>query len=372
MRELLHNVSHILYKGVAAAYKTKIGFLYDLSESGSSNTLFEATVLNSLASCNKFLDFNAKELTPELLVRSLALTCYKRAKTYGHIPQLFGLAIVEDKGYIYVALQTMSNTVCKSIKPKPLSAKRHSELITEFVFKTMLQYLTIARPLSSRVLEYTCNSNTALSQSIIPLLENTTNAVYPFTDTPPEVIFSGSWDPLTQEHMYVASIAEVFCNSKVYFEVSMDTIRGPSLDLLDAERLIQQFDNMYFVITKAPTFLEKAKIFPNVTFVVGIDTWLKVIDPKYYAFPLDELINRFNQYGSKFLVFGRQEGERWLTMSEDQTYDIARKVPQHTISDTPEEDYEPEDVMRSILEIKSLPKPEDDNRRHKRKHVVGL
>jgi len=126
MRELLHNVSHILYKGVAAAYKTKIGFLYDLSESGSSNTLFEATVLNSLASCNKFLDFNAKELTPELLVRSLALTCYKRAKTYGHIPQLFGLAIVEDKGYIYVALQTMSNTVCKSIKPKPLSAKRHS------------------------------------------------------------------------------------------------------------------------------------------------------------------------------------------------------------------------------------------------------
>jgi hypothetical protein len=369
MHDLTSNISHIPYQGVAAVYKSKIGFLDSILEAEFPKILlFETSILNSEAACQKFLNLDLRSLTPEHLARRLAVVSYQRAKEYGHITQLFGLALVEGDGYIYLALQTSDTTISKAIKPKKLDPPEKNKLISQFVFKTMLQQLTSAKPLSNQVVDYQFNSNTSLSQKIVPLFENKEKIVYPYkTSGSPKAIFAGSWKPLTREHMYMTAIAEVFCDTTVYFEVSIQPIKGPPLDFIETENLIKQFDEMHLAITKAPTFLEKAKLFPGATFVVGMDTWLEIISPKYYDFPVNELIRQFKQLQVDFLVFGRQQNGSFITLADNLSFGIARKVPQHVFSENPENDYQSEGEMREALQKEKYQSPS-----YKRKSVVGL
>jgi hypothetical protein len=167
--------------------------------------------------------------------------------------------------------------------------------------------------------------------------------------------------------MYMTAIAEVFCDNTVYFEASIQTVGGPLLDFIEAEKLIKQFDEMHLAVTKAPTFLEKAKLFPGVTFVVGMDTWLEIINPKYYEFPVSELIRQFKQLQVDFLVFGRQQNGSFLTLADNLSFGVARKVPQHVFSEDPENDYQSESEMRAVLQKEKYQSPS-----YKRKSVIGL
>ena len=65
------------------------------------------------------------------------------------------------------------------------------------------------------------------------------------------------------------------------------------------------------VITRAATFLAKARLFPGSLFVVGTDTLQRIGDPKFYdANPQqrDAAIAEIADLGSRFLVFGRAPG----------------------------------------------------------------
>ena len=61
-------------------------------------------------------------------------------------------------------------------------------------------------------------------------------------------------------------------------------------------------------ITLAPTFAEKANIFPKATFIVGADTIRRIADAQYYGHDPAEMsksIRRIAASGARFLVFGR-------------------------------------------------------------------
>ena len=84
----------------------------------------------------------------------------------------------------------------------------------------------------------------------------------------------------------------------MFDDASCTTIDG--LDLPEPERVC--------ALTRAPLFAHKAKLFPGSTFVVGADTAIRLVNPKYYgasrlamAFFFDELQGR----GCSFLVAGR-------------------------------------------------------------------
>jgi hypothetical protein len=72
-------------------------------------------------------------------------------------------------------------------------------------------------------------------------------------------------------------------------------------------------------LTRAPTFREKARLFPGTTFVVGVDTAERVLDPRYYdgsqarrQAALDEIA----QAGCRFLVAGRVDAAgRFVTLA---------------------------------------------------------
>src|SRR5262249_44797666 len=61
-------------------------------------------------------------------------------------------------------------------------------------------------------------------------------------------------------------------------------------------------------LTRAPTFAEKAELFPGVLFVVGVDTALRLVQPRYYGDSEARMmaaLERIRASGCRFLVAGR-------------------------------------------------------------------
>ena len=79
-----------------------------------------------------------------------------------------------------------------------------------------------------------------------------------------------------------------------------------SLDLIVTESSVW--------LTRAATFVDKAKIFPGATFVVGADTAMRLGVAEYYvnAAARDAAIATLVSLGCRFLVFGRLIEDRFL------------------------------------------------------------
>ena len=79
---------------------------------------------------------------------------------------------------------------------------------------------------------------------------------------------------------------------------------------------IMQFKNeqAHLVLTNVPLFIEKARLMPNCHFAIGYDTYVRILDPKYYGDSkanLCKTLDQFIAYGTKFIVAGRLVDGKW-------------------------------------------------------------
>lgn len=139
----------------------------------------------------------------------------------------------------------------------------------------------------------------------------------------PRVLLAGSFNPVHSSHLRLARLAARRLGSAVDFELSARNVEKPTLrpqDIEDrAERLRQAAAEDpalgHLWLTAAPTFVEKARLFPGVVFVVGLDTFDRVADPRFHGSgarhqaALAELAER----EARFLVFFRHihKIDRW-------------------------------------------------------------
>lgn len=92
------------------------------------------------------------------------------------------------------------------------------------------------------------------------------------------------------------------------------------------------------LLTRAATFVEKARLAPGCTFVVGVDTLERIGDPRYYdcdAARRDEAIEQIAAQGCRFLVFGRSVGDRFQTSADAKVPAALRAL----CDDVPESDF---------------------------------
>jgi len=99
---------------------------------------------------------------------------------------------------------------------------------------------------------------------------------------PPVGILSGSFHPLHDGHEELRRTAEGILEGPVYFELPVINADKPSLDVNDVAARLAQFPAPV-AVTGAATFVEKARLFPGVTFVVGADTAERILQPRFYA-----------------------------------------------------------------------------------------
>jgi len=129
---------------------------------------------------------------------------------------------------------------------------------------------------------------------------------------PPAVVLPGSFNPLHDGHLVLGRVAEDIKQQPVAFEISVTNVDKPPLAAGDVRARLAQFAWRARVeLTRAPTFLEKARLFPGATFVIGADTAERLVATRYYggdeermAAALQEIADR----GCGFLVAVRIDG----------------------------------------------------------------
>ena len=149
-------------------------------------------------------------------------------------------------------------------------------------------------------------------------------------------VLSGSFNPLHQGHQELVTVASRTLNAPVIYELSVSNVDKPPLeDEVVLERIdqVRQFGDL--AITKAPVFYEKAQLFPGCAFIIGWDTMVRLVDPKYYENDHAKMILALNQIraaGCDFLVAGRINDSEFRTLADVQIpsvfQDMFREIPE--------------------------------------------
>lgn len=131
-------------------------------------------------------------------------------------------------------------------------------------------------------------------------------------------VISGSFNPRHSGHDQLAKAASELLALPVAFELSVTNVDKPELGLAEVGRRIDQFMGHGSVIaTRAPVFYEKARLLPGCTFVIGFDTLVRLVDPKYYDGSEGTMMSAFMEMkalGCSFLVAGRLDKAEFRTL----------------------------------------------------------
>jgi nicotinic acid mononucleotide adenylyltransferase len=154
----------------------------------------------------------------------------------------------------------------------------------------------------------------------------------------PFVLFPGSFNPMHEGHVLLARVAEELRQQPLAFEISVANVDKPTLAGETVRHRLAQFAWKSPVeLTRAPTFLDKSRLFPSTTFVIGADTAERLVAPKYYGddelrmhVALEEIANT----GSSFLVAVRIDAVGRVRALNDipvprRYADLFTEIPEH-------------------------------------------
>jgi nicotinic acid mononucleotide adenylyltransferase len=155
---------------------------------------------------------------------------------------------------------------------------------------------------------------------------------------PPSVLFPGSFNPMHEGHVLLARAAEELRQQPLAFEISVTNVDKPPLAGETVRHRLAQFAWKSPVeLTRAPTFVEKSRLFRGTTFVIGADTAERLVAPKYYGddelrmhVALEEIANS----GSTFLVAVRIDAAGRVRRLDDipvprRYADLFTGIPEH-------------------------------------------
>lgn len=132
----------------------------------------------------------------------------------------------------------------------------------------------------------------------------------------PRCLLPGSFNPVHEGHRRMLALAAARLGAAGgACELAILNPDKPPLSPGDAAARLAGFSDAEAVwLTRAPTFPEKARIFPGATFAVGVDTLVRIAEPRYYGGPAG-LAAALSLLGRcRFLVFGRRAATGFETL----------------------------------------------------------
>ena len=138
------------------------------------------------------------------------------------------------------------------------------------------------------------------------------------------LVFPGSFNPPHRGHAALAqaSIHAMKQCDIVFFEISITNPDKPPIPANEVAMRVLKFLELAkkefedikawgILLTNAPLFTQKARLLSpdhgELTFAVGSDTMVRIIDPKYYNHSTAEMLSVLTQMNSNFVVGGRLE-----------------------------------------------------------------
>jgi nicotinamide mononucleotide (NMN) deamidase PncC len=129
-------------------------------------------------------------------------------------------------------------------------------------------------------------------------------------------LIPGSFNPVHAGHRELHRVSQEILGGPVAFELAIVNADKPRLDFHSIDQRRAQFATEALVVTRAPLFVDKARLFPDTTFIVGYDTAVRLIDPRFYGQSPERMhaaLAELRKLGARFLVAGRLTDSGFLT-----------------------------------------------------------
>lgn len=312
-----------------------------LSISGASKTLIEATIPYSNSSLNNYIGETPKQYVSKSTALSMAKSAYINGTQYDRdFSKIIGVACTgaistnrERKGenQAFIAIWSPSLKYIRHVLIKKGERNRLEEedLISSLVIKSIEEKIMGSSELEIILTE---SESTTIEQTefLSDLDALISDHLQSITLTGPKLIgidrnfkggiLSGSFNPMHQGHSELARLASEILNSPIAFEISVTNVDKDPLDSLEITKRLSQFrKGETIVLTSAPLFSQKSEIFNNSTFIIGNDTAIRLMNPKYYEGKIEnmyESLQVIKDNGCDFLVAGRLHNSDFRTVSE--------------------------------------------------------
>ena len=311
---------------------------------GASRTVLEAVVPYASAALTDWLGSAAQQSCSESTARAMAMAAWMRARQLAPTAdphKLVGVgataSLVSDRPKraehrVHVATQTATATVCYSLRfAKDQRARQAEEaLATNFILLALAETCEVAINDARQVFDELLLDGEEVERlrkdadiEWTELLLGKRSFVGHGTDSSPQAIFPGAFNPPHSGHREMVNVASTKLGCPVAYELSITNVDKPPLDFIEIDRRLGKLQGETasdaVVLTDAPTFRAKAKLFPGCTFVVGADTIQRVGDPKYYTGAegtFEDAIGQIATAGCRFLVFGREIDGKFCVLAD--------------------------------------------------------
>jgi nicotinic acid mononucleotide adenylyltransferase len=313
-----------------------------LGVAGASRTILEVLVPYGRLSMVGFLGYEPGQFVSEATARDMAKAAYQRGMRLREgRPPLVGLActatIATDRPKLgahrcYVATWEDAKSTCYSLALAKGRRDRNGE--EEVVSRLMLRALAEGCGLETTLDlgltgEERVETHTLEHPDPITLLLSGEAAwVTVYADGRMAVdeplgksgVLPGSFSPLHRGHERLAETAGHILGTAVVFELSVANVDKPPLARAEVrQRLAQLAGKGTVVLTRAETFRKKAGLFPGCTFIIGWDTAVRLVAPRYYGGDESAMLTALAEIwaaGCRFLVAGREDQGTFRTLSD--------------------------------------------------------
>lgn len=295
---------------------------------GASATVLDAAVPYSAQALAKLLGAAPEQSCSAATARDLAMSAYVRARALGADEHGFGFGFgltaslatnrrKRGEHRAHFALQTGGATHTWSLRLAKDTRERSEEerLVADAALAALGEALAVRSEMPAMRGDETLSHNVAHADADLrALLAGERDAVGVGR---PQAVLPGAFNPLHDGHRQMAAVAEARLDAPVAFEICIRNVDKPPLNFHDMVTRRQQFSGEPLWFTNAATFVEKARRFAPVWFVVGTDTLSRIADPKYYrAGGLPEAVAELARSGCRFLVFGRAREGRFVALED--------------------------------------------------------
>jgi len=318
-----------------------------LAVPGASRTLLEAVVPYCEPAMTAWLGGRPDQFCAPRTARAMAMVAFHRARQLGEEADLAvgvgctaSLATDRPKRgahRAHVALQTSRRTAGWSVTLEKGRRSRREE--EELVSRLVLGAVADAAGLDGRPrLDLLEDEEVEMVSAVAEppwrdLLLGAVEIVRRGQTTP--AVFPGAFNPLHVGHRRMIELGREILGVPVALEISIENVDKPPLDYYEIQRRLGQFSEDQPVwLSRAATFLEKSRLFPGSTFLVGTDTLRRIAEPRYYGDDVAACraaIEKITERGCRFLVFGRNLGTGMIRLGDldlpEGLRAICREVP---------------------------------------------